>query len=230
MFIQLKKRGFKDEKMKEGIKIAGEIMLKSSLKWVLIVLLGEFFTLFSFLVAFFWNMDLMFEEGHWFSNFFYGLLYENVPALLLVFGAPIFSIVYIVMAQKVVIKNAIYMLVTSKAGEYVVQLLGTTIEKITNMPGWGAQLMDKAVMKAKVLHEIKENPEASGIQRSIIRYGFRKINMDDVNFQDESLDLSTIVGDKFRDFFAEMVKPTMIYFWILLLVQFILLISSLFFR
>lgn len=216
--------------MKEGIKIAGEIMLKSSLKWVLIVFLGSFVTLLSFFIAFFWNMDLMFEKGHWFSNFFYGLLYENVPALLLVFGAPIFGIVYIVMAQKITIKNVTYLLVTSKAGEYVVQLLTTTIEKITNKHGWGSQLMDKAVMKAKVLHAIKEDPEASGVQRSIIRYGFRKINLDDVNFKDESIDLSQVVGGKFRNFFAEMMKPTMRYFWGLLLVQFILLISSLFFR
>ena len=132
--------------------------------------------------------------------------------------------------EKITIKNVTYLLVTSKAGEYVVQLLTTTIEKITNKHGWGSQLMDKAVMKAKVLHAIKEDPEASGVQRSIIRYGFRKINLDDVNFKDESIDLSQVVGGKFRNFFAEMMKPTMRYFWGLLLVQFILLISSLFFR
>lgn len=215
--------------LKESLKIAGEIMLKSTLKWVLIVFLGSFFTLLSFLVALFWNLDLVIGQEHKFASFFYGLLEENIPAFLLVFGAPIFFIVYVVMAQKVTIKNTTYLLMRSKAGDYVTQVLVSAVERMSNKNQWSANLMNKAALKMQVLREIKDDPNASGVQRSIIRYGFRKIDLEDVDFKNGQ-NLSEKLVDKFKLFFEEMMKPTLMYFWILLLVQFILLISSLFLR
>lgn len=215
--------------LKESLKIAGEIMLKSTFKWVLIVFLGSFFTLLSFLVALFWNLDLVIGQEHKFASFFYGLLEENIPAFLLVFGAPIFFIVYVVMAQKVTIKNTTYLLMRSKAGDYVTQVLVSAVERMSNKNQWSANLMNKAALKMQVLREIKDDPNASGVQRSIIRYGFRKIDLEDVDFKNGQ-NLSEKLVDKFKLFFEEMMKPTLMYFWILLLVQFILLISSLFLR
>lgn len=215
--------------LKESLKIAGEIMLKSTFKWVLIVFLGSFLTLLSFLVALFWNLDLIIGEEHKFASFFYGLLEENIPAFLLVFGAPIFFIVYVVMAQKVTIKNTTYLLMRSKAGDYVTQVLVSALEKMSSKHQWSSNIMNKAALKMQVLREIKDDPNASGIQRSIIRYGFRKIDLEDVDFKNGQ-NLSEKLVDKFKLFFEEMMKPTLMYFWILLLVQFILLISSLFLR
>ena len=218
------------ENVKENIKIAGMIALKSAGKWILIVFLGFFITLLTFLIALFWNLDLASVEGERFSSFFYGLLHENIPALILVFGAPIFIVFYIVFANKTSIQNTIYLLINSKAGDYALSIIVSAIDKITSKDGWHSELIDKAMLKVKVLQVAKDDPKTSGIQQSILRYGFKKINLEDVNFQDEDLQLSSILIDKFRHFFADMMKPSLRIFWILILLQIALLICSIVLR
>ena len=216
--------------MKETIKVAGRITLSSMGKWALVVFLGCFITLITFLIAFFWNIDLVYGEEHKFSAFFYGLLSENIPGLILVFGAPIFVVAYIVFANKISIQNIIYLLFKSKAGEYVMSAIVNALNKVTQKKGWHSEIINKAILKAKVLHELQNDPNASGLQKRIINYGFKKVSLEDVDFQNEELNLSEILSEKFRHFFAEMIKPSLLYFWIAILVQFVLSIVSLFMR
>ena len=216
--------------MKESIKIAGGITLKSLGKWILIVFLGCFVTLITFLIAFFWNIDLVYGESSKFSAFFHGLLSDNLPALILVFGAPLFVIGYIVLANKVSIQNIIHLLFKSHAGEYVMSALVGALEKIFGKEGWHTELINKTVLRARVLKEVQEDPNTSAIQKKIIKYGFKKINLEDVNFKDEKLNLSSLLSEKFRHFFVELVKPSLLPFWIMILVQIFLLIISLFLR
>lgn len=214
--------------MIESIKIAGTITLKSIAKWVLIVFLGCLVTLVTFLVAFFRNIDLVEGESQKFSAFFYGLLTENFPALILIFGAPIFVIIYFIMANKISVQNVIFLLFRSKAGDYIISAITTAVEKITGKKGWHSDLISKGLVKAKVLQAVKNDPNTSKIQRSIIRYGFKKINLEDVDFQSEEANLPRVMSDKFRHFFEEMVRPSLMFFWILILVQICLFIYSIF--
>lgn len=216
--------------MKENIKIAGVIALKSMVKWVLIVLFGFLVTLITFLVAFFRNIDLAAIEGQRFSSFFYGLLDENIPALILIFGAPIFVIIYIIFANKTSVQNAIFLLIKGKAGDYVLSVIVSAVEKITEKKGWHSELVDKAMLKARVLQATKDDPQTSRTQRSVIRYGFKKVNLEDVDFQDKKIQLSSILSDKFRDVFAQMMKPSLRIFWILIFLQIGLLIYSIVLR
>lgn len=212
--------------MKESIKIAGGITLKSLAKWVLIVFLGGFITLITFLIAFFWNLDLASGEGNKFVVFFKGLLSDNIPALIIVYGAPIFLFGYFFLANKVSIQNIIYLLFKSQAGEYVMTAIVKVLDKITSKGGWHTELINKAILQARVLQEIQDDPNASGLQKRIIKYGFKKVNMEDVDFQDKELNLSLLLSEKFRHFFAELVKPSLLIFWIMILVQIALLIAS----
>lgn len=216
--------------MKEAIKVAGSIALKSLAKWTLIVFLGCFITIITFLISFLWNIDLLFVENQSFSGYFFDLLEQNFPALILIFGAPIFVIVYIVMAKKVSIQNITYLLINSQAGDYATSAIVSAADKITQKKGWHSELINKGVLKAKMLQAAKEDPKTSQIQRSIIQYGFKKINLDDVDFQNEDLQLSIVLVAKFKGFFAELVKPSLLFFWILILLQMVLLISSLIIR
>ncbi|MDG1331870.1 MAG: hypothetical protein P8P74_06050 [Crocinitomicaceae bacterium] len=216
--------------IKENIKLAGSITLKSMGKWALIVSLGSFMTLLTFLIAFFWNIDIAFGEDDKFSAYFFGLLNENIPALILVFGSPIFGIGYILFANKVSIQNIIYLFFKSKAGDYLVSVLVRALEKITQNKGWHSDLINKAILKAKVLHEVQQDPNTSGLQKRVIKYGFKKISMEDVDFQDPELNLPIELSEKFRNYFAELTRPSLFPFWIVLLIQFVLLIVSLFMR
>ncbi|MFK7785186.1 MAG: hypothetical protein AB8B56_08720 [Crocinitomicaceae bacterium] len=216
--------------MKESIKIAGKIALKSMAKWALIVVLGCTVTVISFLISFLWNLDLLFADDLTFFGYVGSLFYGNWPAFIIIFGSPIFIGVYIFSAKKVSIQNSIYLLFQSPAGDQLVSILGSAADKLTDSKGWHSELLNKGMLKMKVLNEIRNNPEASGFQRSIIQYGFRKVRMDDVDFQDEDLKLSDILTSKFRQAFAETMKPSLSFFWLLISLQMVLSIVSLFFR
>lgn len=212
--------------MKEGIKAVGSITLRSVAIWILIVFLGWLLTLITFLIAFFRNIDLVVGESNKFSSFFHGLVAENIPALILIFGAPIFAVIYVIMANKVSVQNVIYLLFKSKAGEHVISVITKAIEKITGKKGWHSDLIAKGVLKMKVLQAVKEDPSTSRIQRSIIRYGFRKINLEDVDFQNEDVNLASVLSNKFNHFFGELVRPSLRFFWMLILLQIALLTYS----
>lgn len=216
--------------MKETIKVAGSIALKSLAKWSLIVFLGCFITLITFLISFLWNIDLLFVDDQTFSGYFNDLLHQNITALILIFGAPLFVVVYVIMAKKVSIQNIIYLLIQSQAGDYATSAIVTAAEKITQKKGWHSELIDKGVLKVKMLQAAKDDPKTSQIQRSILRYGFKKINLDDVDFQQEDLQLSTLLVEKFKLFFTETVKPSLFFFWMLILLQMVLMIASLILR
>lgn len=134
------------------------------------------------------------------------------------------------MAKKVSIQNITYLLINSQAGDYATSAIVSAAEKITQKKGWHSELINKGVLKAKMLQAAKEDPKTSQIQRSIIQYGFKKINLDDVDFQNEDLQLSIVLVAKFKGFFVELVKPSLLFFWILILLQMVLLISSLIIR
>lgn len=216
--------------MKETIKVAGGIALKSLAKWSLIVFLGCFITLITFLISFLWNIDLLFVDDQTFSGYFKDLLHQNIPALILVFGAPLFVVIYVIMAKKVSIQNIIYLLIQSQAGDYATSAIASAAEKITENKGWHSELINKGVLKVKMLQAAKDDPKTSQIQRSILRYGFKKINLDDVDFQQEDLQLSTLLVEKFKLFFTETVKPSLFFFWMLILLQMVLMIASLILR
>lgn len=212
--------------IKETIKIAGTITLKSLAKWFLIVALGCFITFITFLIPFLWNFGLLFVDNQSFSGYFMDLWQQNIPALILIFGVPVFIVVYVVMAKKVSIQNIIYLLINSKAGDYTTSAIVSAADKITQKKGWHNELINQGVLKVKMLQTAKDDPNTSQIQRSILRYGFRKINLEDVDFQNEDTPLSTILVDKFKVFFSEMIKPSLRFFWILLSIQMLLLIFS----
>lgn len=216
------------EQIKEHAKVVGKIVLKSMGKWALIVFLGCTVSVISFLISFLFNIDLLFVDNLSFSGYMSELFHENIPALIVIFGTPFFIFFYIVMAQKVSIQNSIYLLFQSELGDQIISALIGAVDKITQKKGWHSDVLDQAMLKAKVLQAVKDNPETSGFQRSILQYGFRKVRLDDVDFQDENMNLSILLSAKFRQFFAGITKPSLLFFWILILFQFILSITSIF--
>ncbi len=105
--------------MKENFKIAVKISWKTALKWIYIFALGNIVTLITFLLALYNNVGLA-EGGHGsLVGLFVGLLTKNIFAFLLVFGAPVFIALYFIIANKVSIQNAIYLLWKGKAGDYI---------------------------------------------------------------------------------------------------------------
>lgn len=216
--------------MKESIKTAVAISGKTALKWIFIFALGNIVTLITFFVAFYNNIGVA-GGGHGsIIGLFIGLLTTNIFAFLLIFGAPVFLAIYFIIANKVSIQNAMYLLWKGKAGDYISSKVGGLTKKITEKEGWRKELTDKAFLKAKMLQLAKDDNDTSKLQRKIISFGFKKINLDEVDFQDEKLNLSDFLSDKFNNFVSETAKPSLQLLWILIFIQIALLICSIIFK
>ncbi|WP_370408923.1 hypothetical protein [Tenacibaculum dicentrarchi] len=212
--------------MKENIKIAVKISGKIALKWIFIFSLGNIVTLITFLIALYGNIGLS-GGGHGsIIGLFTGLITTNIFAFLIIFGSPVFIAIYFVIANKISIQNAIYLLWEGKAGNYISSKVENVTKKLTEKEGWKKELTDKAILKAKILQLTKNDNDTSKLQRKIINFGFNKIKLDEIDFQDENLNLSDFLTNKFNDFIAETTKPSLKLLWILIITQISLLICS----
>ncbi len=218
--------------MKENIKLVASIITKTSFKWGSVVFLGGITTIITFFTALFTNLNCGSEqtEGLFASiiNFAGALFSCNFFAFILVFGMPIFIILYVVIANKLSIQNAIYLLWEGKAGNYVTDKFNDLMLKITEKEGWRKNISDKVVLKAKLLQTAKEDKDTSRLHKKIISFGLSKVSLDDVDFSDENVNLASILTDKFENFMSDLAKPSMKIFWGLVLLQIILLIVSFF--
>ena len=212
--------------MKENIKLTAKSTGKTALKWVFIFAMGNLITLITFLIALYRNMEIA-GGGHGsIIALGIGLVTTNFFAFLLVFGAPVFIILYFIIANKISIQNAIYLLWEGRLGDYISSKVGNLTKTLTHKEGWKKELSDKAVLKAQLFQSAKDDVDTSKLQRKVILFGLKKIKLDDVNFQDKNVDLSHVITEKFNNFISETVKPSLKLFWGLVLIQIVLLISS----
>ncbi|QCX38136.1 hypothetical protein FF125_06730 [Aureibaculum algae] len=212
--------------MKENIKLTAKITGKTALKWVFIFATGNLITLITFLIALYRNMEVA-GGGHGsIIALGIGLVTTNFFAFLLVFGAPVFIILYFIIANKISIQNAIYLLWEGRLGDYISSKVGNLTTTLTHKEGWKKELSDKAVLKVQLFQSAKDDVDTSKLQRKVILFGLKKIKLDDVNFQDKNVDLSHVITEKFNNFISETVKPSLKLFWGLVLIQIVLLISS----
>jgi len=212
--------------MKENFKTAVKISGKTAFKWFAIFAIGNIVTLITFLIALYENTELA-GGGHGsIGGLFIGLLTTNIFAFLLVFGAPVFLILYFIIANKISIQNAIYLLWKGESGDYISTKVGNVAKKITEKEGWKKELSDKAILKAKILQFAKNDKDTSKLQRKVISYVFNKIKLDEIDFQDENLNLADILTSKFNNFIAQAIKPSLKLLWILIIIQISLLIGS----
>ena len=186
--------------MNENLKIAVKISAKTGLKWALIFVLGNIVTLITFFIALFNNIGLA-GGGHGnVTALFLGLLTSNFPAFLLIFGAPLFLAIYFILANKISIQNAIYLLWEGKAGHYISSKVRTLTKNITEKEGWRKEYTDWFILKAKMLQLIKEDKDTSRLQRKVLNFGFKKVKLDEIDFQDENLNLSEFVNKQVYGF------------------------------
>lgn len=213
--------------MKENLKIGASITSKVFLRWVLIVTSGTLITLSIFFISLYLNTHLA-GGGHGsIVALVINLFMTNFFAFLLIFGAPIFMMLYFMIANKASIQYIVYLLWKNKAGEVISKKVGFLVSKLTDKEGWRENMTNKALLKAKILQASKSDPNTSRLQRKIIGYGLKRIKLDDINFQNEELKVSIIIQTKFQDFVSNTAKPSFKLFWIIVFIQLVIFILSL---
>ena len=212
--------------MIDNLKIAAKIGASSALKWSIIFGLGVFVTAITLFVCLFTNSNLA-GGGHGSEiALFFGLLSTNIAAFILIFGSPVFLVLYFLLANKTSIQNAIYLMWKYKAEGLVSTTVNKVAQTITQKEGWRKELSDAALAKAKLWQASKENPETPRWQRRILKSGFNKIRLNDIDFNDEKVSLSEVLILKLTSFFSKISKPSFTLLWLLIGIQLSIFIFS----
>lgn len=213
--------------MKEEIKVVAGISAKASLKWLVIIIIGNLFTLICFLIILFQNAAFA-GGGH--GNvyaFLSGLFLNNICGFILLAGAPVFAILYFLIANKAAIQQMIYLTWKNKVfASYIDSKVVFLVDKITASNNWSSNVSNKALLKMQLLEANRNDKESSKIKKKVINYLFQKINLDDVDFSNKNLKISEVVSVKLNQFISETVEPSLLFFWLLLLIQVVLFIVA----
>ncbi len=212
--------------MIEHIKLAAKIGGRAFLKWFMLVAAGTLLSLACAAVVVFSNSELG-GGGHgnaW--AFMLNLLSANTTVFILLVGAPVFIVLYFLVANKIAIANTIYLVLKNKAGDMISTQVGKLVEGLTSGNTWVAKGSDAALLRAKLLQANMEDPNTSRLKRGVIKYSFKKIQLEDIDLQAGDMKLWTIVVGKVEHLMRETAKPSLKLFWMLVWVQLALLAWS----
>ncbi len=147
--------------------------------------------------------------------------------LLCVASLLAFPAVYFTLANKLAMQAAIAWLwknnlqdwFTNKVLGYVDTLLNSKVSTIN----------DQATVKLRMLQTIRQDAEASRWQKKIFSFVMKKVKLDDVDFSDEQLTLSSILSGKVAGVMDDLAQPSNKMFYLALGGQCLLLVLALLF-
>ena len=75
-------------------------------------------------------------------------------------------------------------------------------------------LTNASAVKIKLLGELRFDSDVSSVNKKVLNYGFKKINLDDVDFSQPHLDYPAIIAFKINEKISKIATPDMKMFWI----------------
>ena len=215
--------------MKEDIKLYARISGKSFFRWLFIAVSGIALTIVLFLVVLFQNISTTGEDERKKTVFIIDLAMDNTGAFLLLAGAPIFILLYIILANKIAIHHMIFQIWKNKAVHYVEPAVKNIVERATSQHNGTIKVAHGAMLKARLLQENRQDKRTSPINKRVIGYGLKKIRLDDIDFANEKVSLTTIISDKLKAYISATAEPGYLLVWLLAGFQLILFACSRYF-
>jgi hypothetical protein len=112
------------------------------------------------------------------------------------------------------------------------QLLFPIIDRILNktkdnQPQLFQKGTDKAKLQLKILQEIRDSKENKWFKK-IISYGFKKVELDEIDFKDENVSFTEILKGKIIDKLEDISQPSRLFFYLILGWQALILLLTVF--
>jgi len=149
---------------------------------------------------------------------------------LLLFGSIGAMVFYVSFAATYGVQKAIQLTWDSKLGDVLMSKLEQYLSQIfdrKNKPEIEQQ--DVTTIKRNVVLEIKNDKDNSTIQKRILQYLLKRVKLNDIDFASKDLNIKAIIIGKVKEFVADKVQATMQPFWIVFVLQSIVLVLALVF-
>lgn len=145
--------------------------------------------------------------------------------ILTAFGAPF---LLFTLGNKYVMVRTISRLIADKGEQILFPMIDRILNKVkANQPQLFQKGTDKAKLQLKILQEIRDSKENKWFKKIII-YGFKKVELDEIDFKDENVSLSIILKIKIIDKLKDISEPSRLFFFLILGWQTLILLLTVF--
>lgn len=217
--------------MNDNLKYATKLFGSATFSFIKINIIGQLFLIFISIISL---CTIIYQSGT-------GTGHANGSAILLLLFAlrpigytltvvSIFAVPFLLfsLGNKYIISKTINRLLSDKGEVLLFPIIDKVLSKIkSNQPELLKTGADKTKLKLKLLQEIRDSKENKWLKK-IILYGFKKVNLDDVDFRDENVSFSDIIKTKIITGLKNISKPSRNFFWIILGVQITIMILVIF--
>jgi hypothetical protein len=210
--------------MKENLQLLKKIAVKAGLSWFLVVGIGVTISLICIITSFFLYEN--YEGVSGLERLTNAIHHEFWTLLLFILGIcmMIFSVLY---ANKYAIHTSLSLVWKEKLQGFIAPKLETYIINISNkQPNWLSSITNASALKMKLLGEMRFDSNINSINKKVLQYGFKKINLDDVDFSQPYLDYPAIIAYKINEKITKMAKPSLKLFFGLIILLFIIMIVA----
>jgi len=212
-------------------RIAG----KAFIKGLLIFTTGVLFSLVTFIIGIWLSRNNVSDTGgggHGSILIVFVWLLEllkDVPMnALLLLGSLVAMYLYISVAFGMILYESIHGFWQAGAGNQISTRISSYVGSFMKKYDWMAEGGNKARLKLQLLQQLKNESSVPAIERRALRYGFRKLKVDKIDWSDKE-NLSANITAQVNTVISEVVKPSMKPFWILFFIHITCLIAALIF-
>jgi hypothetical protein len=148
-----------------------------------------------------------------------------VTALLIL--SCIFPILYVLVANKYAINTLMSQVWSNKLSGFIVPKVHSYLETLSErQPDW-MQGITNSKFTQLCLDIVMQDGTLNKVQRLVLRTGFKGINMKASDFEDPEYKLPHVVVTKMENLIASLTQPSLLFFWILLILQLVALFLAL---
>lgn len=148
------------------------------------------------------------------AEFFPVLLFITSPVQCILLTLILFSSFLIFFfAGRYTLRKIIHRIIRDKAESVLYPALDKVLLRVNATPDSMIRKgMDYSLVKLKLIHSIKNETENKWTKRVLI-YGFKKINLHDVDFNEENIDTNELIKRKTIQALQSVTEPSKTLFW-----------------
>lgn len=132
------------------------------------------------------------------------------------------------MGNKYVMFKTINRLIADKGEKLLFPILDKILLKVKeHQPELFRQGVDKTKLQLRILQEIRDSKQNKWLKK-IITFGFKKVDLNEIDFKDENVSFSEIIKIKIIDQVKGISEPSRLFFWVILGINALILILTFF--
>jgi hypothetical protein len=210
--------------MKENLSLLKKIALKAGFSWIKIIVLGILISIIGVITSLILYSNHENPSG---SNSLTTLFTKQYLTTILFVSSCVMLVFTVVFANKFALHTTISLVYKEKLQNFIEPKIDTYIANISKkQPGWLDKVTSASGVKLKLLGEMRFDKNISTLNKKVLQFGFKQINMDDVDFSQPDINYPAIISYKINQKIAELATPSMKLFWILSLLLTIILTAA----